>query len=158
MVTDNNPWTYALFKAKLDATGHRWLSALAQYDFNIIYRPGKLNVDADILSRYPGTEVEGLEEIPTDTIKVVCGAVVTLPLEAVHMSVDIVEATEFPGEPMAQKDFREIRKQQMNDQFVGFWIRVVRDKRVPLKNNLHTREDFTMHKQYESLKLVRGLL
>ena len=97
VVTDNNPLTYALSKAKLDATGHRWLSALAPYDFNIIYRPGKLNIDADILSRYPGTEVEGLEEIPTDTIKVVCGAVVTPPLEAVHMSVNIVEAKEEDG-------------------------------------------------------------
>lgn len=71
VVTDNNPLTYALSKAKLDATGHRWLSALAPYDFNIIYRPGKLNTDADILSRYPGTVEEHMEEIPKDTIKVV---------------------------------------------------------------------------------------
>ena len=26
VVTDNNPLTYALSKAKLEATGHRWLS------------------------------------------------------------------------------------------------------------------------------------
>ena len=37
VVTDNNPLTYALSKAKLDATGHRWLSALAPYDFNILF-------------------------------------------------------------------------------------------------------------------------
>ena len=98
-----------------------------------------------------------MEEIPTDTIKVVCGAIITPPLEAVHMSVDIVDAIEFPGEPMAQKD-REIRKQQLNGQFVGFWVRAVRDKKVPLKSNLHTREDFTMLRQFESLKLVRGVL
>ena len=36
VVTDNNPLSYALTKAKLDATGHRWLSSLASYDFNII--------------------------------------------------------------------------------------------------------------------------
>ena len=158
VVTDNNPLTYALSKAKLDATGHRWLSSLATYDFNIVYRPGKLNIDADILSRYPGPVEEELEEIPTDTIKVVCGAIITPPLEAVHMSVDIVDATEFPGEPMAQKDIREIRKQQLNDQFVGFWVRAVRDKKVPLRSNFHTREDFTMLRQFESLKLVRGVL
>ena len=39
--------------------------------------------------------------------------------------------------------FREIRKQQLNDQFVGFWVSAVRDKKVPLKSNLHTREGFT---------------
>jgi hypothetical protein len=36
---------------KLDATGHRWLADLATYDFNIKYRPGKNNADADGLSR-----------------------------------------------------------------------------------------------------------
>ena len=46
----------------------------------------------------------------------------------------------------------------MNDQFVGFWVRAVRDKKVPLKSNLHSREDFTMLRQFESLKLVRGVL
>ena len=38
VLTYNNPLTYALSKAKLEAVGHRWLSALANYDFSIIYR------------------------------------------------------------------------------------------------------------------------
>ena len=53
VVTDNNPLTYVLSKAKLDAAGHRWLSALASFDFDIKYRPGSSNIDADVLSRYP---------------------------------------------------------------------------------------------------------
>ena len=36
VVTDNNPLTYALSKAKLDTNDHRWLSPLAPYDFNIV--------------------------------------------------------------------------------------------------------------------------
>jgi hypothetical protein len=35
--------TYVLTTAKLDATGHRWLAALAAFNFNIPYRPGKKN-------------------------------------------------------------------------------------------------------------------
>lgn len=31
-VTDNNPLTYVCTTAKLDATGHRWLSAIANYN------------------------------------------------------------------------------------------------------------------------------
>ena len=54
VVTDNNPLTYVLSKAKLDAAGHIWLSACAPIDFDIIYRPGSSNIDADVLSRYPG--------------------------------------------------------------------------------------------------------
>lgn len=49
--TDNNPLTYMLTTTKLNATGHRWLAALATYDFDVQYRSGKANVDADVLSR-----------------------------------------------------------------------------------------------------------
>ena len=95
VVTDNNPLTYALSKAKLDAAGHRWLSALVPYDFNIVYRPGKSNTDADILSRYPGIRNEETEHVSSDSIRVICARVTTPPLETISMSVDIVSATEF---------------------------------------------------------------
>ena len=51
--TDNNPLTYALTTAKLDATGQRWIAALALYNFRIYYRSGKMNANADALSRIP---------------------------------------------------------------------------------------------------------
>ena len=51
VITDNNPLTYVLTSAKLDASGHRWVAALANYNFSISYRSGKLNMDADGLSR-----------------------------------------------------------------------------------------------------------
>ena len=41
---------YVLTTAKLNATGHCWLAALASFNFDISYRPGKANTDADILS------------------------------------------------------------------------------------------------------------
>ena len=53
VLTDNNPVTYVLTTAKLDATGHRWLVALSTFNFDIKYRPGKNNADADALSRLP---------------------------------------------------------------------------------------------------------
>jgi hypothetical protein len=43
VLTDSNPMTYVLTTAKLDTTGHRWLAALAAFNFNIPYRPGKKN-------------------------------------------------------------------------------------------------------------------
>ncbi|KAK7907779.1 hypothetical protein WMY93_016391 [Mugilogobius chulae] len=51
--TDNNPLTYILTTAKLNATGHRWVGELADFNFTIRYRPGKRNADADGLSRLP---------------------------------------------------------------------------------------------------------
>lgn len=58
VVTDNNPLTYVLTTAKLDATGHRWLAALSNFQFSIYYRKGTNNADADGLSRRPTEEVE----------------------------------------------------------------------------------------------------
>ena len=51
MYTDNNPLTYILTTAKLDAMGHRWVASLGPYHFNFHYKPGKLNSNADALSR-----------------------------------------------------------------------------------------------------------
>lgn len=53
VVTDNNPLTYILTSAKLDAVGYRWLASLSTFDFNIKYRAGSQNQDADALSRIP---------------------------------------------------------------------------------------------------------
>ena len=49
--TDNNPLTYVLTSAKLDACGQRWVAKLANYNFIIKYRCGQSNVEADALSR-----------------------------------------------------------------------------------------------------------
>jgi hypothetical protein len=42
VLTDNNPVSYVLTTAKLDATGHRWLADLSTFNFDIKYRPGKI--------------------------------------------------------------------------------------------------------------------
>ncbi|KAI5089291.1 hypothetical protein C0J45_20699, partial [Silurus meridionalis] len=51
--TDNNPLTYVMSTAKLNAVGHRWVGELSEFRFSIKYRPGKNNIDADTLSRIP---------------------------------------------------------------------------------------------------------
>ena len=57
--TDNNPLTYVLTTAKLNAAGLRWVAELADYNFVIKYRPGKVNIDSDYLSRN-ATSIEEL--------------------------------------------------------------------------------------------------
>lgn len=75
--TDNNPLTYLLTLAKLDATGHRWLSALSTYSFSLKYRPGRKNVEADSLSRRPyfcEVAVGDWEEISESGVRSLCQA------------------------------------------------------------------------------------
>lgn len=71
--TDNNPLTYVMSTAKLNAVGHRWVGELADFRFAIKYRPGKSNVDADTLSRLPldmdRYVAECTEELTRDTVR-----------------------------------------------------------------------------------------
>ena len=62
--TDNNPLVYVK-TSKLGAAQIRWLSELALYDFDIVYRTGKSNVVADALSRWlelPSSNKRGRED------------------------------------------------------------------------------------------------
>ncbi|XP_067266693.1 uncharacterized protein [Chanodichthys erythropterus] len=72
--TDNNPLTYVLTSAKLSATGHRWLAALATYDFSLQYKPGRHNIDADVLSRYPPPTDLPQEwvDLPSSGVRAIC--------------------------------------------------------------------------------------
>ena len=68
--TDNNPLTYILTTAKLDATGQRWVVSLANHNFKIFYRSGKLNVEVDALLCIPweSTQVENVEPLIVKTM------------------------------------------------------------------------------------------
>ena len=70
--TDNNPLTYVLTMAKLDATGHRWVAALSNYTFSIIYKPGKGHKDTDALSHIKWPEAV---ELNSQTVYAVCEGV-----------------------------------------------------------------------------------
>ena len=49
--TDNNPLTYVMTTPNLDAVGHRWVAAMAGYNFKVEYIRGTDNKVADALSR-----------------------------------------------------------------------------------------------------------
>ena len=79
--TDNNPLTYVLTTAKLDACGQRWVAKLANYNFTIQYRSGQSNVEADALSKisWPkvldGTDTVDIENMDTHIVNaIIAGA------------------------------------------------------------------------------------
>ena len=51
--TDNNPLNYMLMMPNLDATGHRWVSTLASFQFELEYQKGADNGTTDVLSQVP---------------------------------------------------------------------------------------------------------
>ena len=73
---DKNPLTYIFSSAHLDASEHRWVASLADYNFSLEYQKGKDNTVADFLScigdRLPEEEVEEAlrrVEIPAPGVK-----------------------------------------------------------------------------------------
>ena len=70
--TVNNPLTYILTTAELDATEHRWVAALSNYTFSISYKPGRNNTDVGALSRIKWPEAVDISSQP---VHVVCEGV-----------------------------------------------------------------------------------
>ena len=80
--TDNNALTYVLSSAKLSAVGHRWVAELADFNFDIKYRPGKLNIDADVLSHLPLDPNEYMENCTAEMEKdAICATVQAVILQ-----------------------------------------------------------------------------
>ena len=87
--TDNNPLTYILTSAKLNATGLRWVNKLADFHFDVRYRLVKANADADTLSRM----LISFEEFMSG-----CSGMVSQDvLNAVTSSINGSNSTKLPG-------------------------------------------------------------
>uniref|UniRef100_A0A3B5Q730 Gypsy retrotransposon integrase-like protein 1 n=1 Tax=Xiphophorus maculatus TaxID=8083 RepID=A0A3B5Q730_XIPMA len=126
--TDNNPLTYILTTAKLNATGHRWVAQLADFNFTIKYRPGKHNTDADGLSRMP-LDINDLlqqctEEVTQDVISASIQGVTVLQdapsvwITTAHINtLDLVRDASSPSLP-APLTPEQIRESQKKDPLI----------------------------------------
>jgi len=150
--TDNNPLTYVLQKANLDATGHRWIAALSSYDFTIQYRSGKSNGDADGLSRMP----HDVEVIPKESIHALCRSHFAQPyIESLCMSANhLSEGMDLQGEFRPQ----DWRSRQREDAIIGIFIRAVTNKVKPSVKDINTKEGKTLLREFHRLFIKRGVL
>ena len=117
--TDNNPLSY-LQSAKLGALEHRWAAQLAAFDFEIKYRSGRSNGNADALSRQYTTSSDlAACVLPGTAIPLALGQFVHPSLAAQSMICAL------PGRSVS-----EIRTLQENDPCISeiavFWRRQVR--------------------------------
>ena len=162
VLTDNNPLTHILSTAKLDATGQRWASALGQYSFDIHYRSGVNNADADGMSRFPYKNITDennseIIKIEDNSVKAICNLSIPAYIETLPTgSLNLCDIIEEPGQPIAQKDLREIRRAQREDKLIDRWRIAVIDKRIP--NTTISKDDLIMRKQYRNYILKRGIL
>ena len=124
--TDNNPLTYILTTAKLDATGHRWVAELAQFDFCIKYRAGKENIDADTLSRLPQLKDS---TVSSEVVSAICK---THSIDGwIHAFNVSKNPSVFIGEQLSSVPCWE--QEQKKDPDIAVIIDVLNHKRVPPK-------------------------
>ena len=159
VLTDNNPLTYVLTSAKLDATGQRWVAALASFDFNILYRPGRNNSDADGLSRLPGINNEELPPaslLPMRSVKTICSEPQSEPyVESLCMSAQVVDTLK---DHLDERTIDVIDAQQ-RDPVLQLWIQFIKDGYSPSKYDVpSTFAHTTLLRNFEHLDLIDGIL
>ena len=163
MITDNNPLTYVTTTAKLDATGQRWMAALANYNFTARYRPGKSNADADGLSRMqidPQT-IQALTTSVTATVETLPLVVSTVAPDSI-LDVEAEASTTVPNDvllayALSSKDWRQA---QVKDPVISILIDHVRKGTRPSATRAsgNISEVDKYRRDWDKLELRDGVL
>ena len=98
---DNNPLTYILTSATLNAMGHHWVASLANYNFALSHQSGKTNVDVDALTCI--WRGEHNQHIKADSVHALISQVahgITL-IEAYSCNIQVTETLDIQKDPKA---------------------------------------------------------
>ena len=175
--TDNNPLTYVLTSAKLNAVGQRWVNELADFQFGIKYKPGKENLDADYLSRHP-RNIEELKRSCTETIPQFTtssvGAWVKGQPDEVMVTAGAVSVKKLVLEPdseLSKVPGEQLLQKQLEDEVVGpvlkavgrgvrparaEWKELTRNAKLLMKNfpKLFVKEGVLLRKTAKHVQIV----
>ncbi|KAK9515992.1 hypothetical protein VZT92_026587 [Zoarces viviparus] len=126
--TDNNPLSH-LSSAKLGATEQQWAAQLASFDFELKYRSGKSNQNADALSRqHPPGEPDMGAMVP--------GTLLPEPLQRA-LQLGKIEATQAAVTVLPNRTLSDICSLQQADPVIQavswFWRRKQRPNHEELK-------------------------
>jgi len=147
--TDNNPLTYVLSTAQLDATGHRWLANLAAYQFDIKYKPGKSNKDADGMSRIPHGSTECLS---SNVVSAICSMIHTPYVESLAISTDCDDILDYDISPAQLRFWRQA---QRDDPCLAPLFPFLQNGKKPEKTEVPAI-CYSMLKEFDRLRLLRG--
>lgn len=169
--TDNNPLIYVLSTARLNAVGHRWVGELSDFHFDIKYRPGKQNADADTLSRYPVDITDHLsdytETVPSEVVSALWQGSKAVTEEEVPWVASLTLYSASDGEeemlkgqmvsPIAQED---IRASQQDDISIKEVIKLKESSWIPnsKEKNVMTKGTRRLVQEWNKLVVEEGIL
>lgn len=116
--TDNNPLSH-LDSAKLGAVEQRWAAQLASFDFELKYRSGKSNQNADALSRQPRPS-------QPEVLPIAPGTLLPRPLQqALHVEqTQVTQSTVTVFPYYAPADLHALQQANpVSQEFMTFWQR-----------------------------------
>lgn len=160
--TDNNPLTYIMSTAKLNATGHRWVAELFDYNFTIKYRAGKTNIDADALSRMPVDMEKYIEECVKEVSPdVICASIQSIDADhkgqTAWANAVLVNLSEVDYEPKSTTPFstEQLVKAQHEDPAINRIIDYKKRRGRPAKTQRRGEpiEMKTLMREWEKLKI-----
>ena len=154
-VTDNNPLTYVLSSAKLDATAHRWLASLGAYNFSISYRSGRQNIDADALSRIP-------RQISTDQVSLICQTQFqqVRHVEALYLGQNVEEAVPDLDSDSSDIEPVDLEALQQEDKIISRVMSRLHEGKRPSQRQLRKepREFRQLIREWDKLEVISGRL
>ena len=162
--TDNNPLTYILTSAKLDAISQRWVASLAPYNFSIHYNPGRHNVVADSLSRIPWENVPFQDMMDFNIVKAVVNkgeansiAMVEPDMLEEKLTLQLHQIVDKLAGQMTKTQWKE---EQLKDPEIGPVLRLVlENKHLQYKIDKADEAGLKVLLRFrDNLRLLNGLL
>ena len=151
--------------AKLNATGLRWISELSDFNFDIKYRPGKVNQDADTLSRIP-LDFESYmssctEEISTETRQAATCAANLASKGDINWAMSIttnpsaltIDTDELPLSSPFTVSSDDLRRAQENDSVISRVLYYIENGTKPTTTELSSEKPNVRRLLYEWSKL-----
>ena len=153
--TDNNPLSYLNSTAKLGATETRWVAELAQFNFNIKYRSGRANINADALSRKTThtNEIARLEQIEIQPTTLLPVDLKTVEINE-QCSIQQMRSSPIASSSLPTMELAEIFKLQRSDPTIVTALAYIKGEKIPSKRQL-SRESREVRKLVNNIKNLK---